>query len=195
MKNKHYHKGILCQFGFHKWGESDAKLVMEGRAGRLIARICDKCGHKSSKGYFIADSIKKTTGTFNVTSSNSTPEQLDDMLAEDPIGSYGSGGGGNVGKTNKKKNTIFDFNDGKGWIIEGGVKRPMSDEDMKDFNKKMSKFTGALSNYLSLPMDSFVGDREKPASKLSVNNNSKYCTCDSGSWNKIRTGRPRPPAA
>ena len=52
---KKYHKGILCQMGLHKWEECEAKYVQGGQAGRLVGKICGKCGFKSSDGYFIAD--------------------------------------------------------------------------------------------------------------------------------------------
>ena len=66
MSKKHYHKGMLCQMNFHKWGESEANLVMEGKAGKLIARVCKRCGYKDGEGYFIADKETDATssGTF-----------------------------------------------------------------------------------------------------------------------------------
>lgn len=198
-EKKQYHKGILCQLGFHKWGRVGTRMTMEGRAGKIIGKVCYKCGFKSGKGYFVADPIKSPFATkVPIKKIIDRPSDLDGTVSYErpPDPTDGSDGGLKFPSMNRH------FINGQGWVIENGVKRKMTDADIKKLEKEMGRVMGQLTNdlggiknldlkslfshrgnftSLTSSMSSSVGQK-KPF--ISSAENLMYCTCENGEWNK-----------
>ena len=59
MKEKN-RKSWLCKIGIHKWQYCSAPFVLEGTWGKIMARVCKRCGYKDTNGTFIPQKNKKT---------------------------------------------------------------------------------------------------------------------------------------
>lgn len=185
MKKKHYHKGIMCQLGFHKFGRSEAKIVLGGKAGKLIARVCEKCGHKKDKGYFVADLVPYSSNKVSINKNNK--EEKNKLNKHNVNGRAGEAGEDGVGGRNSG---YFEFIDG--YVVEKGVKRKITKEDRRKLEKDMGKSIKQLNSILdglnggfgSVLNNQNISDFR---SFREISSGYGYCVCRSGGWNSKRS--------
>ncbi len=200
MKDKNYHKGVLCQLGFHKFEKTVTYREVDGRKGKLVKMTCGKCGIDKSKGNYF-----ESTPTAYSTSTSSRPLRKG-MTVNVPINKIVTKKDGvkpsdNIhGMKDINISSILNGRIGEGWIIENGVRRKMNDEERRKLKIQIDAVVGELNNEMRKMRENirkrmggvFVGSvgkqnslNESPfsVSDLEFGSQSGHCTCRSGKWN------------